>query len=344
MKILKVVSIYIALIVLVILPFSSCNDDVLSPDVRQAFDFKAWDYSDSHYLLDTIYKSSFIDYSNNVNVTKQTQDLAVDDQSFEVWVQTDISTVGYRYAGLYIDLPSLPSNGKYHDSLKLVSNPQQGVSTFGVVRRLSKSEYRLNKYAGYVSLIIDVPDNYFAGIGYKRSLTGEQFGTISTDSNIAPTDTLVLKMIKVANLIPQNTLAWEMKLKNIYNLPFANVNSDGFELNIKYLGTSYLPIDNLNSTLLTIMGLDKYTNGRSGTPDNKFDFLNGYTIDAENGWIIFPDLKPFYSTLEAYSANGITIGPDYWYPEMYEQTKQEAKFSPNASKYNIEGLAGTLNQ
>ncbi|MEZ4690686.1 MAG: hypothetical protein R3A12_11075 [Ignavibacteria bacterium] len=39
------------------------------------------------------------------------------------------------------------------------------------------------------------------------------------------------------------------------------------------------------------MGLDKYSNGPSGGRII-FDFLPGTTIDTENGYIIFPMLKP----------------------------------------------------
>jgi cell surface protein SprA len=117
-------------------------------------------------------------------------------------------------------------------------------------------------------LKIDLPDNYFAGVSYKRPFIGEQIGIISTDTNVRSTDTLVLKMVKVANLIPQNTLAWELQLRNIYKLPITNVNSDGFEFDVKYLSNgiykSNLP--GISTSLLTITGLDKYSNGRSGGP------------------------------------------------------------------------------
>ena len=72
------------------------------------FDIKVWDYSDNHYFLDTLYKQSFLDFYNNVNISQLTDSLAVDDQTFEVWVQTDVSTTGYRRAGLHVDLPVLP--------------------------------------------------------------------------------------------------------------------------------------------------------------------------------------------------------------------------------------------
>ncbi|MEO8666867.1 MAG: hypothetical protein ABI462_15355, partial [Ignavibacteria bacterium] len=42
---------------------------------EQAFDIKAYDYSDNHYFLDTLYKQSFLDYFNNINITQHTDSL-----------------------------------------------------------------------------------------------------------------------------------------------------------------------------------------------------------------------------------------------------------------------------
>ncbi len=308
---------------------------------EQEFSLKVYDYSDNHYFLDTIYKSSFLDFFNSTNISQTTNQLSVDEQSFEVWVQTDVTTTGYRRAGMHVDLGPIPSSGKYNDSLK---NPTtiQGTSIFGLVRKLSPSEYSLNKYAGFVTLKISLPDNYFAGVAYKRTSTGEQFGTISTDTNVKSTDTLVLKMIKVQTLIPDNTLAWELKMKNIYRLPVSRVVREGFNFDIKFLSQGIynptFPIPDINKYIITIMGLDKYTDGRSGPPDTKFDWLPGTTIDVENGYIIFPTLKPFLNNLKD-TINGITIDSSYWYPQIYTQLKDNSKLVPNANNYAFTGKA-----
>jgi len=344
MKIIKaVVLLNLSFALISLIFFSSCSDDVTNTvDNRDTYQIKVWDYSDNHYFLDTVYKASFIDYYNNINISQQTANLAVDDQSFEVWVETDVSTAGYRKAGMHVDLPVMPVNG-YDDSLKTVPAQVQGVRAFVLVRKLSLSEYVLNKYAGYVSLKIDLPDNYFAGVAYKRTSTNEQFGTISTDTTLFPEDTLVLKMVKVQNLIPQNTLAWELKLRNIYQLPKTNIIRDGFEFEIKYLsnGIYYpnLPIININDYLVTILGLDKYSYERLGLPDSKFDYLPNLTIDEVNGWIIFPSLKPFKENMENWNNwnTGITIDPVYWYPEIYNSLKSNSKLVPNANNYIFSG-------
>ncbi|HMS66472.1 MAG TPA: hypothetical protein PKD83_14605, partial [Ignavibacteria bacterium] len=252
MKSPKAVIIYLSISILFIITLSSCSEDVISPDTSQQYEIKVWDYSDNHYFLDTLYKQSFADYYNNLTINSHTDSFQVDEQSFEIWVQTEVTSIGYRRAGLHVNLPKLPSSGKYNDTLKSVPNPEQGIRLFGIVRKLDPSEYKLNKFPGYVSLKINLPENYFAGVAYKTPRTGEQFGTISTDSNSAPNDTLVLKMVKVQNLIPDNIIAWDLKLKNIYQLPVKPVSQSGFEFNISYYYD--------NSYKISLPGISTYLN------------------------------------------------------------------------------------
>lgn len=317
---------------------------------EEAFNIKVWDYSDSHFFLDTLYKRSFLNYYNDVTINTRTDSLSINEQTFEVWVQTDNTTVGYRQAGLHVNLPVLPSSGKYNDTLKSVPTIIQGVQTYGIARKLDKTEYILNKFAGYLSLKINIPENYFVGVAYQRIVTGEQFGTISTDSNSQPSDTLVLKMVKVPNLIPDNTLAWDLKLRNIYRLPVTRVVQDGFEFDVKYLENN-VPSPNLpgvSTPLIQILGLDRYTSGRVPPPDNKFDYIIDATIDPVGGFIIFPQLQPFLTNLKAF--NNPAIDSSYWYPQIYSSLKTTANLLPNANLYSLvgkargeAGLSNTLN-
>ncbi|MDQ3019064.1 MAG: cell surface protein SprA [Bacteroidota bacterium] len=309
---------------------------------EQLYSIKVWDYSENHYFLDTVYKRSFLNVFNDASVNNQTTLLSIDDQSFEVWVQTDLSNRDYRKASLYVNLDAIPPGG-YADSLKSLDSTLQGISAVGIVRRLLPNEYKLNKYAGFVSLKISLPENYVVGVAYKRPNTGEQFGTISTGTGINSDDTLVLKMIKVENLVPSNTVAWELKLKNIYRLPLSRIVQEGFEFDVQFLTngvyTPTLPISNISTNLITVLGLDKHTTGRSGGPDNKFDWIQNVTIDSENGFVIFPDLQPFYTNLAAYNINGQTIDSSFWYQQIYTELKSNADDKPNANNYAIVGKA-----
>ena len=61
---------------------------------QQDFQIPAWDYSDNHYLFDTLYKSSFLDFFNSADgiLSTQTDNNTIVTQPesvLEVWVQTD---------------------------------------------------------------------------------------------------------------------------------------------------------------------------------------------------------------------------------------------------------------
>lgn len=309
---------------------------------EQTFQIKVYDYSDNHYLLDTAYKQSFLNYYNNTTIDSVTNQLIVDDQSFQIWVQTDYTNRDKRKANLFTDLGPLPPSGRYPDSLLRIDTLVQGLSSTAWVRRLPASEYTLNKYAGYISLKISIPESYVIGVAYKQTNTLRQYGTISTDDSVSSADTLILKMIKVENLVPSNTLAWDLKLKNIYRLPVSRIVQEGFEFNVQYLTNGVYqptlpPSQNISANLITVLGLDKYTNGRWGGPDNKFDWIPGVTIDPENGFVIFPDLKPFLNNLKEYQ--GQPIDSSLQYPQIYTQLKTSADDQPNGVNYIISGKA-----
>jgi hypothetical protein len=62
MKTMKAANrINLILIIFSITFISACNDDITnSTDNRDAYQIKAWDYSDNHYFLDTIINKAFL--------------------------------------------------------------------------------------------------------------------------------------------------------------------------------------------------------------------------------------------------------------------------------------------
>ena len=87
-----------------------------------------------------------------------------------------------------------------------------GLKFSGYFRKLEPTEYYINPYAGFISLKINVPDNYHIGVAY-RTKKGKIYGTTESDRS-GFSDTLILKMIKVKDQSPDQTpLAWELKLR-----------------------------------------------------------------------------------------------------------------------------------
>ena len=303
----------------------------------QRFSTGVLDYSDNWFLVDTLYKRSFLDFYNDSTgiLTQHTYDNRIlsNDISFEVWVQCEVTEINKRYAVAHTLLYEEPAGG-YSDTL-INTTQVPGIRFFGFFRQLTPNEFYISEYAGMIGFKINIPDNYHAGIVY-RTQNGNKYGKGRND--VGPQDTLILKMFKTANQSPDGTpLAWELKLKNIYRLPVAKVLSSPFLLDVVYddYGVLRSKIPGMNTLLLQITKLDRYqANTRVPPPDGVFDFLPGYTIITETGDIIFPTFRPFYDEFRDAGVDSV-----YWFPQLYEQRKSIAQTYPIAHRFRIHGYA-----
>ena len=310
---------------------------------QQDFAIDVWNYSESHYFLDTLYKSSFIDfYNTTTNVYQQS---TIDNQilknaRLQVWVQTDITDNRKRPAVSYTMLQD--SLSIRYDTL-INTNGDPGLRFFGFFRQLQQNEYYLNEMAGFLSLKINLPDNYHVGVTYTTS-SGKVYGYSSLEKP-SNNDTLVLKMVKCANQSPRTEtdpgtpLAWELKMKNIYRLPVTRVIQEGFKCDVMYndnnVWVQNITLSGQQKSLSQITGVDRYTNpSKSPPPDNIFDFLPGYTINTETGDIIFPYLRPFADPLISAGADSTLA-----FKDLYTKRKSEVQNTNLATKYSLRGTA-----
>jgi hypothetical protein len=304
--------------------------------VEQSFIINIFDYSDNHYFVDTLYRSRFIDVFNHTpdqySDTTIRNQIIIDQTNFEVWVQTETTERDKRYALAYTQLWEKVGNN--YDTINY-SQQVQGVKFFGYFRKLNQTEYTVNTFAGFVSLRVNVPENYAVGVTYK-TYENKKFGYNSSEK-----DTLLLKMIKCANQSPDTNgtpVAWKLKLKNIYRLPVSRVVEDGFTLDAFYISDN-VPVPTVpnpnNKRILEITGLDRYTGKTRRTPaDQIFDFLPGTTIITETGDIIFPSLRPFDDNLR-FAGVDTSLG----FPGLYDKRKNVAQNEPIATKYILKGTA-----
>jgi len=316
---------------------NACKDSLVYTETTY-FDIRALDYSDYHFIPDTLYKSSFVDFMNNTSGTylQSTYDNQIlsSDSTFEIWVQTE-DTLQDKRVGVALTMLSEEPAGGYSDTL-INTTQIPGVRFFGIFRKLNPDEFYIYSYAGMIGLKIDVPENSRAGITYKTN-NGKKYGISSYESN--ESDTLLLKMFKTENQNPDDApLAWELKLKNIYRLPVKSIFESGFVLNIFYDSSGVL-VKNIPDifgnpkSLMTITNLDRYTgNTQNPPPDGVFDFLPDLTIDTAEGDIIFPSLRPFHENF--INAN---INTSYYFGELYTQAKGRAQGAANANSYFIIG-------
>ena len=305
---------------------------------QQDFQLNVWDYSDSHYFIDTIYKKSFLavynDSTGQLPDSVYNNKVLSDDPSFQVWLQCNETEAKKRHAVLSVLLPQKVT-GQNYDTVYTNTSSITGKRYYGYFRKLNSSEYSVDPFAGYVSLKITVPDNYYVGVSYK-TLSGKKFGLNEYD--VAPDANLILTMIKCDNPSLEATpVAWELKLKNIYRLPISKVIQDGFKLDVVFNNNNVMQpnLPSQQTSLNQVLKIDRFTGvTRRGPPDGIFDYLPGRTINTETGDIIFPTLKPFFDEI-------ILSGADttFKYAEIYSKRKNESQTSINASKYFIKGSA-----
>lgn len=311
---------------------------------EQNFQINVWDYSDNHYFLDVEYKPSFLAvYNDSTGVLPQTvfeKKIKSDMPSFQVWVQCENtvplkkSAVAYMY--LKDTMTLTPNNSTGYPKSEYPRNRQSTDTSFsGFFRELNPTEYAIDPLAGFISLKINVPENYAVGVSYE-TYEGKKYGYGKYD--VTGNDTMVLKMIKCANQSPDATpRAWELKMKNVYRLPISKVMQDGFKLDVVFNNNNVLQtnLPEQQISLSTMLYVDRY----SGTtkryaPDQLFDYLPGRTINTETGDIIFPTLRPFLDNITQYVSDTA-----YRFPEIYTQRKSLAQISINATKYYVKGSA-----
>lgn len=330
-KIIALKTFFIFSFLVILIHLHGCSNDITNSNLGGVeYSLSAVNYSDYHYFLDTAYISNFKDFSehgiltNPDNIARQ-----VSNENFEIWVQTNNTTADRRYVSLLIDLPNIPANG-FYDTSFYQAEQIQGKRYFGIFRKLSSTEFLINYQAGYVSLKVNVNENDYIGVSYKEIGTSKTYGTNSVNFF---NDTLVLKMIKAGNVNPQHdTLAWAMKMKNIYRLPASGIVQTGFEFKPYYvspltlLPSAYLPGD---GPLIEALGLGQYI-----PPDiTIFNYIPGRTVIPETGDIIFPTLEPFNTTVVNASGGDTSLA----FKDLYTKLKSEAYISPKANLYWIRG-------
>lgn len=132
-------------------------------------------------------------------------------------------------------------------------------------------------------------------------------------------------------------------MKNIYSLGAYSVQKEKFKLNIMYqsdtTGTyvNYLPEGAIaNQILLRVLNLDSYDSNNQPHPDGIYDFIEGVTVLADNGKIIFPSVEPFGSYLRK-KINNDAIADKYVFQELYDSTLTVARQIAEKNKFKLEG-------
>lgn len=210
-------------------------------------------------------------------------------------------------------------------------------------RLLTSSEYTYNSTLGYISIKSALNADEVLGVAYEYTLNGQVYQVGEFSGDITTTDqSLYVKMLK-STTVDTKIPMWDLMMKNVYSLGAYQVQKTNFKLNIKYLsdttGTkiNYLPVPGLSDKpLLQVMNLDRIDSNEQSNSDGFFDFIEGYTIQASSGKIIFPVVEPFGEHLARKIGNP-DIAREYVYQELYDSTLVVARQFADRNKFILEG-------
>ena len=210
-------------------------------------------------------------------------------------------------------------------------------------RKLSERDYKINYRLGYISLNSALNADEVLAVAYEYTMGGETYrvGEFSNEGITAP-EALIVKLIKGTNLSPRLP-TWDLMMKNIYSIGAWQVNRRDFELNILYRddqtgnALNYIPAGRINDQpLLRVMNLDNLNSQLDPFPDGAFDFIEGITINSENGRIIFPVLEPFGSHLRRKFGDD-AIADRYVFQELYDSTTTISRQIAEKNKFILAG-------
>jgi cell surface protein SprA len=211
-------------------------------------------------------------------------------------------------------------------------------------RLLNESEYTINKQLGYISLNTQLQPDDVLAIAYEYTSSGKvyQVGEFSSDNTNNTTTCLYLKLLKGSNMSPKMPF-WDLMMKNVYSLNAYSVQKEKFQLNILYqndtVGTAVNYISEgaiKDQILLKVMNLDRLNSQEEAYSDGFFDFVDGYTIMADKGKVIFPVVEPFGSHLRKKIGND-AIADKYVFQELYDSTLTYARQIAEKNKFILQG-------
>lgn len=219
-------------------------------------------------------------------------------------------------------------------------------------RKLDSSEYYYNPQVGFLSLNIQLQPDEVLGVAYQYTYNGRVFqvGEFSQDITVDSTQgvqkVLFLKLLK-ATSARTNLPIWNLMMKNVYSIDVTSLQQEDFKLNVLYQQPSgglkrYLPQSDpavSGSPLIQILRADRLNNHNDPIPDGLYDFVDGFTVIAQQGKVIFPVLQPFGDELEALAFQGQpdTTKAKYIYHQLYDSIKAIAQTYANLNRYELQG-------
>jgi cell surface protein SprA len=217
-------------------------------------------------------------------------------------------------------------------------------------RKLTDKEFTLHPQLGYISLNYPLNNDEVLAVAYQYTVNGVQYqvGEFSTDVPVDPNTPKVLYVKLLKNtLLKTNLPTWKLMMKNIYSLGAFQISPANFRMIISRLdersGIAKPIMDEglrtKSKLWLQLTDLDNLDAQNNKQPDGYFDYLEGITIDSQNGRIMFPVLEPFGTDLaKQFDPGEQALIKRYVYQPLYDSTKTIAQqFFPQLNRYLIRG-------
>ncbi|WP_311949824.1 T9SS outer membrane translocon Sov/SprA [Mucilaginibacter terrae] len=253
------------------------------------------------------------------------------------------------------NLQALPNQGRLTNSNDVASFFQATGATDNYVklpyaRKLTTREFTLHPQLGYISLNYPLNNDEVLAVAFRYTYNGREYqvGEFSNDIPVDATNpkALYVKMLK-NEILKTNLPTWGLMMKNIYSLGAYQVSPVNFRMTIARVDDQ----SNIEKPLLTegdttvrgklwlqLTNLDNLNQQNDKRPDGYFDFLEGITIDSQNGRIMFPTIEPFGSDLARRLANSPNLLNRYVYQPLYDSVRTIAQqYFPNLNRYVIKG-------
>ena len=217
-------------------------------------------------------------------------------------------------------------------------------------RQLTSKEFTLHPQLGYITLTAPLNNDEVLAVAYQYTYNGVQYqvGEFSSDQPVSATTRKVLYVKLLKNELIKTTLpTWNLMMKNIYSLNALQISPQNFRMTITRLDDKSgiqkeVMADGQNTKgklWLQVLGLDNLDAQQQKQPDGYFDYLEGVTIDSNNGITIFPELEPFGADLAKQFLPGEQdLTSRYVYQPLYDSTQTTAtQLYPNLNRYTISG-------
>ena len=267
------------------------------------------------------------------------------------------------WQGGSVTYPSNSSNNLYQTivseysearNINLVTQVLSSLSAYGIdggkdfekvesARKMSESEYILNKSLGYISLKSKLNSDEVLAVAFEYTINGRayQVGEFSTSTENSQ-QTLFLKLLKGTAVNVQLPM-WHLMMKNVYSLNAYQIQKDKFKLDIQYMSDTtgvylnYIQAGNIaDQILLRVLNLDRLDSRNERNPDGIFDYVEGYTVIPSMGRVVFPAVEPFGSFL-ASKIGDQQLASKYCYQELYDSTLTIAQQVAEKNKFRIKG-------